>query len=161
MCNGTTSPESKRCGTCSEMKPLTEFNRKSSRRDGHQEVCRECNRSSSRQYYKRNREQHLAVIRKRTAARRDAGRKLVAEHLAGSSCVDCGNDDIRVLDFDHRPGEQKRDGVMQLVRNGFSLSAIASEITRCDVRCRNCHAIVTYQRMGPNWRSSAESARGR
>jgi len=44
---------------------------------------------------------------------------------------------------------------MQLVRNGFSLSIVVAEVEKCDVRCRNCHAIATYERMGRNWRSAA------
>lgn len=49
---------------------------------------------------------------------------------------------------------------MQLVRNGFSVAIIAAEIDRCDVRCRNCHAIVTYERMGGSWRSAAAADSG-
>lgn len=60
-----------------------------------------------------------------------------------------------MLDLDHRPGCDKRDGVMQLVRNGFGLSIVEDEINKCEARCRNCHAIVTYERMGNNWRSEA------
>ncbi|MGV2985630.1 hypothetical protein ACNPNP_18200 [Microbacterium sp. AGC85] len=79
----------------------------------------------------------------------------ITRYLNDHPCVDCGASDIRVLDFDHRPGRDKRDGVMQLVRNGFGLSTVQDEINKCDVRCRNCHAIVTYARMGSNWRSAA------
>lgn len=147
----------KRCGTCGRVKPLTAFNRKASRVDGRQEVCRECNRASSRRYYERNREHHIAVIRARTKAQKTASVAFVARYLTAHPCIDCGAADLRVLDFDHRPGSQKRDGVMQLVRNGFSLTVVRQEISKCDVRCRNCHAIVTYERMGSNWRSLAMS----
>lgn len=44
---------------------------------------------------------------------------------------------------------------MQLVRNGFSIAVVAAAVEKCDVRCRNCHAIATYERMGRNWRSLA------
>ncbi len=44
---------------------------------------------------------------------------------------------------------------MQLVRNGFNIPLVAAEVEKCDVRCRNCHAIATYERMGRNWRSLA------
>lgn len=30
---------------------------------------------------------------------------------------------------------------------------------KCEVRCRNCHATVTYERMGSNWRSEAAARR--
>lgn len=151
-------PAQKRCGTCRQSKPLSEFNRKSSRADGRQEVCRECNRASSRRYYERNRAHHIAVVRRRTDAQRDVNFSFVARHLTSHPCADCGNDDIRVLDFDHLPGTHKRDNVMQLVRDGFRLAVIEDEIAKCEVRCRNCHAIVTYERLGRTWRT--DFARG-
>lgn len=148
----------KRCGTCGERKPSSDFNRKSAKADGLQEVCRACNRESSRRYYARNREHHISVIRARTDAQRERNREFLSQYLAGHPCVDCGNTDLRVLDFDHRPGAKKRDTVMQLVRDGHSVTTIVTEIEKCDVRCRNCHAIVTYARMGGSWRSRAMDA---
>jgi len=69
--------------------------------------------------------------------------------------VDCGVCDLRVLDFDHRPGSAKRYDVMRMVRDGYSIRIISEEIAKCEVRCRNCHAIVTLERAGENWRSRA------
>ena len=43
---------------------------------------------------------------------------------------------------------------MRLVQHGYSVAIIMAEIAKCDVRCRNCHAKVTYERMGENWRSA-------
>lgn len=150
----------KRCGTCQSVKPLTDFNRKSSRADGRQEVCRDCNRASSRRYYSTNREHHIAVTRRRTDAQRARSIALITEYLLAHPCTDCGNSDLRVLDFDHRPGTHKRETVMKLVRDGFSTRTVIEEISKCDVRCRNCHAIVTYQRLGHTWRSTAMQERG-
>jgi hypothetical protein len=76
-------------------------------------------------------------------------------YLREHPCIDCGNSDLRVLDFDHRPGSGKRKDVMAMVKEGFSLKKLAEEIAKCDVRCRNCHAIVTLERAGRNWRSDA------
>jgi len=73
--------------------------------------------------------------------------------------VDCGETDLRVLDFDHRQGSTKRKEVVRLVHDGHSIAVVTAEIEKCDVRCRNCHAIITYARMGPNWRSTAMNAR--
>ena len=145
----------KRCGACRQAKPLSEFNRKSARADGLQEVCRECNRESSRAYYARNRESHVRLIVQRTARRRTESKEFLAAYLRDHPCVDCGNADLRVLDFDHRPEAGKRKDVMAMVREGFSIAKIAEEIAKCDVRCRNCHAIVTLERGGANWRSEA------
>ncbi|MBO0979953.1 hypothetical protein [Microbacterium sp. SD291] len=150
----------KRCGTCGRLKSVAEFNQKSSRSDGRQETCRECNREASRRYYRRNREHHIAVIRTRTKAQKETSIAFLAEYFTSHPCIDCGEPDLRVLDFDHRPGSAKRDSVMRLVRNGHPLATIAAEIEKCDVRCRNCHAIVTYERMGGSWRSRVSGATG-
>lgn len=148
----------KTCGTCRKSKPLTEFNRKSSRPDGHQEVCRDCNRASSRRYYAENKERHVRVIVERTARRRREAKDFLGSYLREHPCADCGNTDLRVLDFDHRPGTAKRKDVMRMVNEGFSIRRLMEEIAKCDVRCRNCHAIVTLERGGDNWRSRAMRA---
>lgn len=59
-----------------------------------------------------------------------------------------------MLDFDHRDGADKGAEVMRLAQGGHALKRVAAEIAKCDVRCRNCHAIVTYDRLGANWRST-------
>ncbi|MFK4835641.1 hypothetical protein ACI3KY_07935 [Microbacterium sp. ZW T2_14] len=146
---------SKNCGSCGRAKPLDEFNRKASRPDGLQEVCRECNRRSSRAYYARNREHHVRVIVERTAKRRAEAKAFLVIYLRAHPCVDCGVADLRVLDFDHRPGADKRKDVMAMVKQGFSIAKLSEEIAKCDVRCRNCHAIATLERVGENWRSRA------
>lgn len=145
------------CGTCSESRALSEFNRRARSPDGLQNTCKECNRAAARRYYAENREKHIQVIGARKKQRRKALQRFVAEYLRTHPCVDCGVTDLRLLDFDHRPGEVKREAVMKLVDLGFSESIVMKEIGKCDVRCRNCHAIVTYERMGRNWRSEAMS----
>ena len=143
----------KRCVTCGTFLELAEFNRKRSSADGHQNVCRACNRSRARRYYRENRDKHLRVIGERTRAAKRLARTVAGEYLLNHPCVDCGETDIRVLDFDHLPGHTKTGNVMLLVNNGYSIERIIAEIAKCDVRCRNCHARVTYERRGRDWRS--------
>jgi hypothetical protein len=135
------------------MKDGTEFNVKRSATDGLQNVCRACNRERARRYYRENREKHVRVIMERTAAARAQAREIAGAHLLANPCVDCGEADLRVLDFDHRPGSGKTQDVMFLVRNGYSIERIRAEIEKCDVRCRNCHVRVTYERRGRDWRT--------
>ncbi|RXZ47899.1 hypothetical protein ESP57_15390 [Agromyces fucosus] len=91
-------------------------------------------------------------------ARRAEQRRLAIEavgaYLLAHPCVDCGEADVRVLDFDHRVGSGKQAEVMRLVQNGYSVTRVMAEIAKCDVRCRNCHAKVTYERLGDNWRTT-------
>lgn len=143
----------KRCCLCDRFRPLDEFNVRRRSADGKQNVCRECNRRQSRKYYETHRTAHRAVTRARKSEQRARMIGLVAEYLSCNACVDCGERDLRVLDFDHRDSTLKTAEVMWLVQNGYSERRIRAEIAHCDVRCRNCHARITYDRMGANWRT--------
>jgi hypothetical protein len=143
----------KRCVICRQTLSLDGFNRKVGAPDGLQNVCRECNRASARRYYRENRAKHLAVIAQRTREAKARARSLVGGHLLSHPCVDCGEADIRVLDFDHVPGRGKTRSVMEMVNLGFAIERIRLEIEKCEVRCRNCHARVTSERRGRDWRA--------
>jgi hypothetical protein len=57
--------------------------------------------------------------------------------LLAHPCVDCGESDPLVLEFDHR--EDKRAQIVDLMRNHAQWSDVLKEIEKCDVRCANCH----------------------
>ena len=54
-------------------------------------------------------------------------------------CVDCGQSDVIVLDFDHRDPSTKMGGPTELARKNSNWKKIKEEIEKCDVRCANCH----------------------
>jgi hypothetical protein len=61
-------------------------------------------------------------------------------------CIDCGyNTNAIALDFDHVKG-QKNFGISKAISRAYSLEKIFSEIEKCEVRCANCHRVVTLQR---------------
>ena len=144
----------KRCYCCKQSMALEEFNRLRSSRDGYTPLCKACNRQKAREYYARNREAHVRVIMARKAVQRQIALEAVGAYLLAHPCVDCDEADVRVLDFDHRVGSGKQAEVMRLVQNGYSVHRVMAEIVKCDVRCRNCHAKVTYERLGENWRTA-------
>jgi hypothetical protein len=149
----------KTCGSCGQELPLGEFNRRARSRDGLQGTCRACNRISARRYYAANRDRHVATIVARSRAARMAALSWLGSYLVDHPCVDCGMGDVRVLDFDHRPGSGKTADVMRLAQDGSSLRRIQAEVAKCDVRCRNCHAIVSYERAGGTWRDAFVASR--
>jgi hypothetical protein len=61
----------------------------------------------------------------------------IANYLGSSPCVDCGEADVAVLDFDHVG--VKRFGVVQLAYREASIASLEREIAECEVRCANCH----------------------
>lgn len=62
------------------------------------------------------------------------------------SCVDCGESDPVVLDFDHVKGEKRR-AIADMVSNYYSIKTIKDEIRKCEIRCANCHRKKTHERM--------------
>lgn len=100
-----------------------------------------------------NREYHRrmpAAKRAAKALRRGNRRKEIAASVAAaksSPCLDCGvSYPACVMDFDHRPGEEKKFNVSTQVRSGASLSLIMAEIAKCDLVCSNCHRLRTARR---------------
>jgi hypothetical protein len=96
----------------------------------------------------------MARTRVRNEAIRIENRERVERYLLDHPCVDCGESDLRVLEFDHRPGEIKSADVGRMVVTGFTWNSIEREIVKCEVRCSNCHRIVTCERAN-NWRHRA------
>ncbi|HUQ34490.1 MAG TPA: hypothetical protein VM095_20380 [Pyrinomonadaceae bacterium] len=62
----------------------------------------------------------------------------IYEYLEGHPCVDCGESDPIVLEFDHVRGK-KSYAVSSLGWRLVSWDSVMKEIAKCDVRCANCH----------------------
>jgi len=64
--------------------------------------------------------------------------------LAAGACVDCGERDVLVLEFDHVGGDKV--GQVSTMAWNVSLATLTAEIAKCELRCCNCHRRVTYAR---------------
>jgi hypothetical protein len=144
----------KRCCTCHVAKPLDAFHRMAFSADGRQARCKEC----FAEQYRREGPALRAKVRARAEPLRALKIRRVTEHLTENPCVDCGERDLRTLDFDHRDPALKRLGVAQMVLGGWTWAAVAEEIAKCDVRCANCHRVRTAEAFGW-WKQSAEQER--
>ena len=87
----------KRCCTCKQVKPLDDFNRMKRSKDGRQGSCRDCNKA----YHYAHWERHMAQIRQRSERVVAENKRRMIEYLREHPCVDCGEADIIVLEFDH------------------------------------------------------------
>ena len=103
-------------------------------------------RAYSRWHYQQNKDAYKA----RSAAARDAHRQKVRDHilkhLQENPCVDCGEGDPIVLEFDHR--RDKEFNIANAVNLGVGVKRLEDEIAKCDVRCANCHRRKTYREQG-------------
>lgn len=94
--------------------------------------CKNCHVVSARKRRKRSdyKDYYKAWVAKKL--------KIIAEYLLTHPCVDCGEKDIRVLQFDHVRGEKLRT-IASMLRDHYALELILKEIAKCDIRCANCH----------------------
>jgi len=129
----------KRCGRCGEWKPLEEYGFRVKAMGTRQSICRDCTRIYRAAYDARH---STKFLHDRIAAHnrryRALNRRFVDDYLAEHPCVDCGESDIVVLEFDHVHGD-KRGAVSALIARAWSTNRIAEEIAKCEVRCANCH----------------------
>jgi len=87
-------------------------------------------------WYQRNKEKHKTACSLRRARQVKENQKKIVEYLKLHPCVDCGEIDIVVLQFDHVRGKKfKEIGCMM----SCAWATIEREITKCVVRCANDH----------------------
>src|SRR5207302_11348361 len=89
--------QGKRCSTCKQWKLLTEFNKRSTSRDGRQWSCRDCNKA----YHYKHFDRHIAQIRARKRRQIIENQRGLLAHFLEHPCTDCGEADPVVLEFDH------------------------------------------------------------
>lgn len=142
-------PLDKLCRTCGQVKPNEEFRKNSTRRDNLQSKCRVCESSYKVAYHQRNKSAIVKATTARSRGYRNHWSDYVIEYLKSHPCVDCGEADPIVLDFDHVNGK-KLFNVSSWDKSpgDINKSLIDSEIAKCLVRCANCHRRRTAKQFG-------------
>ena len=121
------------------------------KKDGtRQRWCKFCQAEANKTHYQNNKQVYLDRATSRNARVNTENRQRLYAYLSSHLCVDCGETDIRCLEFDHVRGD-KSYNIATLIKNAASWSAIEAEIAKCEVRCANCHRIKTLER-GKWWR---------
>lgn len=108
--------------------------------------CKSCANAKTRAHYANNKEYYINRNKKR---RKNLQEKLL-EYLTDKGCVDCGEKDPIVLEFDHIDPLKKEASISQMIRHlTQSWSKIQEEIDKCEIRCANCHKRRTAKQF--NW----------
>ena len=70
----------------------------------------------------------------------------ILEYFARHSCVDCGESDPVILEFDHV--DEKGEKAFEVARNFAERrwQDVLDEMDKCEVVCANCHRKRTVQR---------------
>ena len=96
-------------------------------------------------YYQRNKEKELTYKWDRQLRKREEARAYVEKYKMSHPCVDCHNIDPDSLTFDHVRGVKKMT-IANMVNLGYSIEAIQSEISKCEIRCWTCHMRIEKKR---------------
>ncbi len=148
----------KTCSRCGEVKQESEFAFKSRAKNLLHVWCKVCQKVYKDKHYIDNKADYIRRVGIRNRRVKDELNIRLIEYLKTHPCVDCGESNHVVLQFDHVRG-QKKNAISYMVSNGFSWSVIFEEIKKCAVRCANCHMIKTAKQFGwyknlgssPNW----------
>ena len=105
--------------------------------------CKFCSAKYKRNDYKVNKTRHTFLNNKSRKKVRDLNAERIFDFLLENPCVDCNETNPVVLEFDHKNPDEKLAGVADLVAKGRCWDVIFCEIQKCDVRCANCHRILT------------------
>lgn len=139
----------KTCKRCNVEKHRDEFGY---RPDGRTNAyCKPCKLVYDKEYYQKSPARRQWQRDKNEETKR-RNKDYIWSLLEAGSCVDCGEQDPVVLDFDHVRGE-KSNGVMYLAERSVSLKRLIGEVAKCELRCANCHRRATAERAG-TWRTT-------
>ncbi len=142
----------KLCSRCGEEKDAEkDFGWKYKDRGIRATRCKSCQSELSKQHYQNNKDAYNGRSRVRKARVRDENQAMLYAYLITHPCVDCGQTDITLLEFDHVRGE-KVSSISHLLSSGHNWPILEAEIAKCEIRCANCHRKKTFER-SKSWRS--------
>ena len=130
----------KRCSKCKKTKDVKHFGKSKRNSTGYQAWCKLCQTENTMRVYKEN----PAPFMKRNKKRVEKCMQYIVDYLQKHPCVDCGESNIIVLEFDHLPQYEKTTEVTKLAHWG--IKKVIKEIKKCEVVCANCHKIRTATR---------------
>jgi hypothetical protein len=132
--------------TCKKCKlPKEDFRKSKKYLDGLDTYCKECRRIADKETYNKNLLGNRKAGLESKNKIRLRNRQFISDYLIGKSCIDCGENDPIVLEFDHF--ENKKENIAILIQNG-SIKKIEAEINKCNIRCANCHRRKTAIDLG-------------
>jgi hypothetical protein len=135
------------CVKCLQEKSLEEFPWKNKLRGKRQAICKPCMAERSHRWYQDNKTAHIKNVRLNAIEYKNEVGEYVWNYLATHPCVDCGEADPVVLEFDH-VRDEKFAAISTMIGRGFPLERIKQEIEKCEVRCSNCHRRKTAKDRG-------------
>ena len=142
----------KLCSMCKINKSLAEYAKKRTKKNGeivYQYHCKQCQKTYSDEHYKQNKTHYINLAKERKSSYKQEMFSFLIEYFRKNMCVDCGESNPIVLEFDHVRGK-KLNNISTMMMKMLPREVIMDEIEKCEVRCANCHRIKTAER--GNWK---------
>jgi hypothetical protein len=137
----------KNCNHCGKYKDEEEFNWRYKALGIRHPTCKECQKPFRKNWYEGDsHERHLQNVKERKHLARNVAREYAYKYLETHPCSQCGETDIRVLEFHHVVGKDM--AVAAMVAGGYSIERIQAELDKCIVLCANCHRKLTVEERG-------------
>ena len=95
------------CTKCKQEKPEDKFSWRSKSRGTKQSWCKRCKQHHDIDYYQDTKDRRRKRKRELRKELREENQRNLYEYLKLQSCVDCGETDPLVLEFDHVRGKKK------------------------------------------------------
>ena len=137
-----------KCSLCQQEKPEADFAFRDRANGVLQKRCRPCVKAYSADHYQQNKAAYIARGYQQSRVKRKELHRKFISYLSTHPCVDCGEADPIVLEFDHRDESTKLMSINRMRTMRYSWEAILAEIEKCDVRCANCHRRRTAKQYG-------------
>ncbi len=137
------------CTECGETKAAEEFGFRNKAAGRRHRKCKTCVAAYGREHYTRNHEAYIARNTRSRPTQKRALRQKLWQYKSQHGCCDCGERDPVVLDFDHLDPGDKGAEVGRLASHNYGWPTILREISRCQLRCANCHRRRTARQF--NW----------
>src|SRR5215469_10950961 len=107
------------CKGCGEERDIEDFPWKYKAKGIRRSLCRFCAAEKSKEHYRNNKQIYKNRAHIRTNRIIEENQLKLFAYLSEHPCVDCGNRDVRVLEFDHVQGK-KSGNISRMLGEGFS-----------------------------------------
>lgn len=135
----------KKCCRCKKIKIESDFNFKVKSLKIRQKACKECTRIEVRKHYYIKTKYYIDKARHNNFLKSSKVKEFIWEYLISHPCVDCGESDPIVLEFDHI--QPKKFNLSMRARER-KMEDVIIEIRKCEIRCANCHRRKTSKQYG-------------
>lgn len=137
----------KKCAMCHKKLSPSFFHKLKTKSGRAYYWCKKCQSIYLKAYYQKNKKRCQELTRKTRIRVKRRRQLFVLIYLQSHPCIDCGETDPIVLEFDHVRGK-KVDDISGMIEGAHSEELVAKEIAKCEVRCSNCHKKKTAKEYG-------------